>query len=469
MAIKGDGEVKEQTGPDIYDRWLDQMAKPGFEGGITGKRTRIKAAPGQPVNTASGRWQITDRTRNRILRDMGLAKTEKSYQDAVYRFQYDPKFERQVARHGLLMLDKNIPADASDVDRARMLTKGWYTGNVSHFENVVPKPKSGNKITVGAYADKVVKGMGLTPTSTTPATTPAKSTTYTAASTANNAGRALPNNDPITLTPVTNYVPPKKEDAAVATASGQRPVVGVPITQTQGKPDGWKSLESRPSKFQSIASSTMPYMSNIANMNLRPAGVPQPVMDTPTQFGRISLDSERNDVQSDYRNAVLNNNATLDVNTAVRANMASKAQKFQFMNKINEIETNKNVEIGNAQTTANAAINSRNNDKLYATRMLEAERTNAITQQQAANLANASDKFIAQQNTQSQNDLEDRKMKLMYMNDPTGYFKRLADKYEKEQDQPKVDANGVTIKAMGGKLYTAGRMVKNMKPINIKY
>jgi hypothetical protein len=55
------------------------------------------------------------------------------------------------------------------------------------------------------------------------------------------------------------------------------------------------------------------------------------------------------------------------------------------------------------------------------------------------------------------------------MNDPTGYFKRLADKYEKEQDQPKVDANGVTIKAMGGKLYTAGRMVKNMKPINIKY
>ena len=340
------------------------------------------------------------------------------------------------------------------------------------YEKFTPKGKQENPAEIEARRYYSANGTRMpkgTKTATTPATTPAKSTTYTAASTANNAGRALPNNDPITLTPVTNYVPPKKEDAAVATASGQRPVVGVPITQTQGKPDGWKSLESRPSKFQSIASSTMPYMSNIANMNLRPAGVPQPVMDTPTQFGRISLDSERNDVQSDYRNAVLNNNATLDVNTAVRANMASKAQKFQFMNKINEIETNKNVEIGNAQTTANAAINSRNNDKLYATRMLEAERTNAITQQQAANLANASDKFIAQQNTQSQNDLEDRKMKLMYMNDPTGYFKRLADKYEKEQDQPKVDANGVTIKAMGGKLYTAGRMVKNMKPINIKY
>ena len=32
MAIKVDGEVKEQTGPDIYDRWLENSYELNYYG-----------------------------------------------------------------------------------------------------------------------------------------------------------------------------------------------------------------------------------------------------------------------------------------------------------------------------------------------------------------------------------------------------------------------------------------------------
>jgi hypothetical protein len=164
----------------------------------------------------------------------------------------------------------------------------------------------------------------------------------------------------------------------------------------------------------------IPYLSNLYNMTQKPAAVPRPVLNAPVQLERISMDNDRYEVNKDYRALQQNFDQTLDANTATYAKLAGKAGKFQKLSAVNQAERNQNREISNQETSLNTAIAQGNNDKVYQTRMLEAERENVMTSQRMGNLSNLTDKYTAQQNTKAKNDLEEKRIQFQLDTDPYG-------------------------------------------------
>ena len=165
------------------------------------------------------------------------------------------------------------------------------------------------------------------------------------------------------------------------------------------------------------------------------------------------MNADRNQVEGDYRNLVQNTNANADAPTAVRANMAAKAAKFAQMSKLNQEERNANSAISNQERTGNSSINQANVQLLNTKKLQDVERENAIIAQKTANVSNISDKIIAQQARKDQQDLELQKTQILANSDTFGNLKSY------------LDSMGGEKKAMGGKLYTAGRFMKTLKPI----
>jgi len=203
----------------------------------------------------------------------------------------------------------------------------------------------------------------------------------------------------------------------------------------------------------------LPYLSNIYSAFTRPPAAPNPILNTPVSLQRMSMDVDRTQVEGDYRDT-LRNSDLVDVATSTRAKLAAKAAKFNQLSKVNETERNVNKEIANQEMTMNNAINQANRQALYNKQLQDVERQNAIINQQTANVSNVTDKMIAQQARRDQENLELQKMDILANYDQFGNLRKyMASKGLGE------DATGFKTNAMGGRLYTAGRFMKTLKPI----
>ena len=444
---------------DYIEKWLDQMAVPGNEGGTTGKRTRIKASDGS-INTATGRWQITDKTRDAILYSMGN-KTQASLDAARKRFKTDPAFERQVARQHLVTINNSLPSNVTDLDRVRAWTKAWYTGNPNHPDNVIPHPEKGNKITAGYYADKIAYQLGLGPkpdeskksikgttSSTTPAGTTITMDNNTSTVTPTNVQKLsrLANEGVITRLDVPTV--PKLKTTPLKIG----PVQTTTLPTSQTTPTMATSSDTKKYNAKSLKPLTgmeiMPYLSNLYSSTVRPPAVPNPILASPVSLQRVSMDVDRSQVEGDYRDT-LRTSDLADVGTSIRSKLAAKAMKFGQLSKINEGERNANIEIANREQEANKAVMEANRQALYNKQLMDVERQNAIISQNTANVSNLTDKLIAEQARRDQENLETQRLDILANYDTFGNLRKYME----------------SKKAMGGRLYTAGRFMKTLKPI----
>jgi hypothetical protein len=96
-----------------------------------------------------------------------------------------------------------------------------------------------------------------------------------------------------------------------------------------------------------------------------------------------------------------------------------------------------------------------NRQALYNKQLQDVERENAMIAQRTANVANFSDKIIAQQARKDLQDLEVKKTEILANSDTFGNLKTYLEGIGGEKK----------AMAMGGKLYTAGRFMKTLKPI----
>jgi hypothetical protein len=208
-------------------------------------------------------------------------------------------------------------------------------------------------------------------------------------------------------------------------------------------------------KLSQISSDLVPYLSNLYNASLKPGAVPRPVFNAPLKLERVNMDADRTAVNNDYRASIGNADQTLDGNTAVPVKMFAKGMKFNQLSQVNQAERNQNTQISNQETTLNNQIKQGNNLALYNTRLLETERTNAIQANKSANLANASDKFMMQQNAKNQMDLENEKLDLLLDADQYDTWKRFQEKKRSKE----------TKELKFGGPVTSGKMFKKLKSI----
>lgn len=216
-----------------------------------------------------------------------------------------------------------------------------------------------------------------------------------------------------------------------------------------------KAPPEKPSNLKKVSDFAMdatPYLSNLYSATMKPPATPSPMLNAPMSLQRVSMDVDRTQLESDYRDA-LRTSDLADVSTSVRAKLAAKAQKFDQMSKINETERNANLNISNKEREVNTSIDMANRQALYNKQLQDVERENAIIAQKTANVSNISDKMIAQQARRDQQDLELQKTQILANSDTFGNLKSY------------LDSMGGEKKAMGGKLYTAGRFMKTLKPI----
>jgi len=213
----------------------------------------------------------------------------------------------------------------------------------------------------------------------------------------------------------------------------------------------------KPANKELSLGDTVPYLSNLYNLSQKPAAVPRPVLNAPVQLQRVNMDNDRYEVNKDYRALQENLDQTLDANTSAYAKLAGKAGKFKKLSAVNQAERNQNIEISNQETSLNTTIAQGNNDKVYQTRMLEAERENVMASQRMANFSNMTDKYTAQQNTNAKNDLEQQRIQFQLDTDPYG---TLAAALKKKQ----LAGQEEQTRKYGGPL--AGTFFKKLKKLN---
>jgi hypothetical protein len=404
---------------------LDGIAK--TEGASTGQPTNLKS-------TALGKYQMIESTRKAMYKKLGYTDME----GAEKEFKRNPTFEKKVADMYKDELNAKIPKSIQGVQRERMLAKGWYTGDVNYPDDKVPNPEAGNTLTAGQYASK---STGTQITSKTSVNIPYKNSVP-------DTSPWVPKTDPI-----------KRNSMSMTSLDGSyKPsITGKTIIPEEATTlmDTREPSSKQKINWKGTASAVTPYLSNIYNTFQKPAAIPQPVYNKPVQLERVNMDNDRYEANRDYRTDIANADRTLDGNTSVAVKQFAKAQKFGNMSKINQEERNQNIAISNKEVGINAGIQQGNNEMLYNFRTLGAERENAIKTQRSANLANAADKFTAQQNVKAQYDLEDRKLGVLENTDEYGTYGRLSKKL------------GLDKKRMGGSLgkYSAGAFMKKLKTV----
>jgi hypothetical protein len=235
--------------------------------------------------------------------------------------------------------------------------------------------------------------------------------------------------------------------------------------QASGKYQGARQMRPVEDKMNDM----LPYLSNLYSAGLKPPPVPSPMMMSPTSLQRVSMNVDRNKVEGDYRTFANTAQQTLGAAEGTRAMLGAKAQKFEQMSKVNEVERNANIQIANQEREANMAIDQANRKAMYDKQLMDVNRQNAIIAQKSANLANVSDKMLAQQSVKDQRALEQDKFRIMQENDTYGNLNRYLGKESKKQGEivdPTERAYGGMLKmAKGGRLYTAGRFMRGLKPI----
>lgn len=218
---------------------------------------------------------------------------------------------------------------------------------------------------------------------------------------------------------------------------------------------------------KSVADKVAPYMSNIANALRKPPLPKMPKMISPVIGAKIDLSNQRNMVDRAARAADIAANTTLDSNTAAAVRGSNLAGKIQGMNQVNETEANMNSQQQLQLGQTNSRIEAVNTAAVNNFQDNLVERDVARQREQSANLANASDKYVAIQNEDEKRKLDLKKygvLKDTFRN--SGVLDRMMKRF---------DANGLIpegtmdIQAFGGKLrkkfIDGGLLIKKLKPI----
>lgn len=411
---------------DRYDDILYGISGP--EGAKTGQPTNIfvtKKGKRVRASSAIGKYQMLKGTREEAYKKMGYT-TPAQLAEAEQRYRTDPAFEHQVAREHVKSIEASVPSSITGEERVKRTFRGWLTGNPNGNINDVG---NGNMKT-DSYVAGAFKKYRQKSGSTTPTTTTSPSwRSY------NEDGRyvAPVQGEPAARTnPTQPWIAPMNPEYTARTPLAKQPMESAPYTlgYTASEKQSSNSQPAMKTRKKLDMADTVPYLSNLYNMSQQPAAVPRPVFDSPTQLQRVSMDNDRYEVNKDYRNLKLNADQNLDANTAAYYKLAGKAGKFQRMSAVNQAERNQNLEIANKETMLNMDVANRNNDKMYQTRALEAERENVMSSQRMGNLANMTDKYMAQQSEQAKNDLEKKRIQFQLDTDP---WNVLATLYKKEK------------------------------------
>lgn len=162
-----------------------------------------------------------------------------------------------------------------------------------------------------------------------------------------------------------------------------------------------------------IGQSLAPYVSNIVNAFRRAPTPAQPIMDSPPVFQKVNYDADRLQVDREIAAANTGADRTLAGNQATAVRQFNMGQKLNELSKINERERNTNIGISNQQAYVNAQVGASNNAKVEDYNQSMVERNVAQQREQAANLANAADKYVAIQNEVRKADTDKQKARIL--------------------------------------------------------
>lgn len=184
----------------------------------------------------------------------------------------------------------------------------------------------------------------------------------------------------------------------------------------------WPS-DKKKSNFE--ASNFVPYVSNIANMFRRVARPMAPDLVNPVVNQKVSLAGARAETENASRAADLAAQG-LDAQSGAAVRTSNLATKLRSLNDLSSREAMINAQTGNQTNAINANIDVQNaritND--YRDDLVNAELTQSRLNSE--NLANMSDKYIAQQTTKDQMKLDKEKTAIMSRQYNPGMYNRLS-------------------------------------------
>ena len=267
------------------------------------------------------------------------------------------------------------------------------------------------------------------------------------------------------LAPVTvSDARPKKLPAE--TVSTRRPLVEPKAPTTfSGKPIDLTPADKpkERSGFSKAVSDVVPYISDIANSLKRVPLPDAPKMINPVARRQVNYDAQRVEADRQMRGANVSADRNLDENTAASYKGSTLASNIRGRNSIAEAEANTNAQLGMQTDQINAGIEGQNVGMMNQWKNNLVEAQVAGQREQSANLSNAADKYIAQQNVNGQRDLDKKRLgvyKGMFEN--SGVMDRRVDGYQKYLEEngltddviapKKVGRYGGTVLKYGGRM-----------------
>lgn len=209
-------------------------------------------------------------------------------------------------------------------------------------------------------------------------------------------------------------------------------------------------------KVQSGVDAVTPYISNIINSFRKP---PAPKMGrklNPVSLKRVDGSLERDNIDRSVRSNNLALDNAVDGQTGAAIKGANLAQGYLAKNQSYNSERQANSQIANQEASMNLSVDNINaskedkyNDEGIGMKM-------AYQREQSQNIANATDKRIADMNNRDARQLEGQKFNVLSKMYTNGIVERLTKKVlNKDGDLTEEDYNkalGLSQKAFGGKL-----------------
>lgn len=165
--------------------------------------------------------------------------------------------------------------------------------------------------------------------------------------------------------------------------------------------------------FSTAMNNFMPFASNVVNSFRKPPMPIEPVYNPMVTLNKVNYDNERNAASREINAANVDAERTVSGNTAQAIKLYNLGNKLNAFSNINEKESNANTQIGNTQAMINAQITAGNNAKKDEFNNSLVERQIAQQTQQAANLANFSDKYVGMQNEKEKAKVDIEKTKVL--------------------------------------------------------
>jgi hypothetical protein len=183
--------------------------------------------------------------------------------------------------------------------------------------------------------------------------------------------------------------------------------------------------------WQDAARNIVPYVSNIANAFRKTPRPSRPEQMQYQSFATPNLEQARTDVRRAQASFNAGTDRTLDAQTAASAQAAMQGQSLNQLSRISEEESNQRVNSGIAIARTNQQvdyINTLQNNR-YAHELTEA-RVSDI-ENASANVSNAADKYVAIDNENKKQSLDQERYKILSTIFDQPLMQRLEDRYKK--------------------------------------